>query len=328
VYTFTQRDECIDFITEIDHRKMFLILPDTMSQQMVPLIQDIPLLDSVYIFCGSKTLKHDWSDYWKKIKGLYTQITSICEAIQASDKLCNQNNISISVISADQDGSSYSLDQLEPSFMYTRLLKEILLESDHNEQAIKDFTQLWRSEYVNNSRKLSDISEFELNYSPKASIWWYTKESFVHEMLNLSLRKLDAETILKMSFFLCDLHRQIKSLHKTQVSQYHGKTFTVYRGQRLLRADFEKLQKNNSGLMSFNNFLSTSADKDISLIFPEGAIRNIDTVSVLFQITIDPIIVFRIGEVRQIDNNYPFYQVDVTLTSDEDRQLHQLTEHI
>ncbi|CAF1467839.1 unnamed protein product [Adineta ricciae] len=353
VYTFTNLDECIDFVTDIVYRKMFIILPDIMSQQLVPVIHDISLIDSIYIFCDGETLHNGWSDSWKKIKGFYTQMTFICEAIQLSDKLSNQNDIPISIINFERDHYNYDLDQLEPSFMYTRLLKEILLETDHDEQAINDLVQLWRKQYVGNTHRLNDIADFERNYSPNASIWWYTKDPLIYHMLNLSLRTLDVNIILKMSFILCDLHSQIEILYRKQIVQCHKNTFMVYRGQGLSRNDFERLQKNFGGLMSFNNFLSTSTDKDISLIFAESINKNMDVVGVLFQMTIDPNIpsspfasikevscfnedeilfsmhtVFRIENIQRIDSTDSLYQVDLTLTSDEDLQLQRLTEHL
>ncbi|CAF1202500.1 unnamed protein product, partial [Rotaria sordida] len=38
--------------------------------------------------------------------------------------------------------------------------------------------------------------------------------------------------------------------------------------------------------------------------------------------------VFRIGEVRKIDKKSPLYEVELKLTSDDDQQLHQLTDRI
>ncbi|CAF5147160.1 unnamed protein product, partial [Rotaria sp. Silwood1] len=38
--------------------------------------------------------------------------------------------------------------------------------------------------------------------------------------------------------------------------------------------------------------------------------------------------VFRIGEVRKLDNNRALYQVDLQLTSDDDPQLRELTDFI
>ncbi|CAF4586402.1 unnamed protein product [Rotaria sp. Silwood2] len=62
VYTFTEPDECVNFLIEAHDQKVFLILPETIGQQLVPLIHDIPHLDSVYIIRDSKVLDKDWSN--------------------------------------------------------------------------------------------------------------------------------------------------------------------------------------------------------------------------------------------------------------------------
>jgi hypothetical protein len=107
-------------------------------------------------------------------------------------------------------------------------------------------------------------------------------------MLNRALRTLEGDTIINMGFFIRDLHQQIQELHRNQVSTYHGKSFTVYRGQGLLNTDFEKLLKTKGGLMSFNNFLSTSKNQKVSLVFAEGASTNTNMIGILFKMTIDP----------------------------------------
>ncbi|CAF4044856.1 unnamed protein product, partial [Rotaria sp. Silwood1] len=224
----------------------------------------------------------------------------------------------------------------------------------HDEQAKKDFIQFWRNEDNMNAAKLKVISEFERDYSPQKSIWWYSRECFIYEMLNWSLRMLEAGTIVTIGFFICDLHRQIQCLQKQQISLYDGKVFQVFRGQGLSTADFEKLQKNKGGLIAFNNFLSTSKTQDVSLGFARGALGKPEVVGILFEMTIDPGIssasfasireesyfkdedeilfsmhsIFRIGDIRKLDNNSPLYQVDLILTSDDDQQLRQLTESI
>ena len=55
VHVFTQRDECIDFLTELNNKKTGLVIAGTLGQQILPLIHDIPQLDEVYIF-DNKTL--------------------------------------------------------------------------------------------------------------------------------------------------------------------------------------------------------------------------------------------------------------------------------
>ncbi len=222
-----------------------------------------------------------------KIKGVHTEDKSICEALQLVVKQCNQDSIAVSFISVERSASIENLDQLEPSFIYTQIFKEILLEMEYNEQSIKTFAQFWRLHYVQNIVELNDIAEFENNYRPQSVIRWYTREYFLYQMLNQSLRTMESATIINMGFFIRDLHEQIQQLYQKQVNSYHGKSFTVYRGQGLLKTDFEKLVKTKGGLVSFNNFLSTSEDRVISLDYARAGLATADMVSILFKMIID-----------------------------------------
>ncbi|CAF4716928.1 unnamed protein product, partial [Rotaria sp. Silwood2] len=64
--------------------------------------------------------------------------------------------------------------------------------------------------------------------------------------------------------------------------------FQVFRGQGLPVEDFEKIKKTKGGLMSFNNFLSTSRNRDISFKkFARPATKNPTSVGILFVMNID-----------------------------------------
>ena len=67
VNTFTQPDECVDFLTEVEDRTTFLVVSGTMSQQTVPLIHDIANLDSICIFCENEVQYKEWATEWPKI---------------------------------------------------------------------------------------------------------------------------------------------------------------------------------------------------------------------------------------------------------------------
>ena len=175
-------------------------------------------------------------------------------------------------------------------------------------------------------------------------------------MLNRALRMSDVDIIIKMGFFIGDLHRQIEQLHKEQfVGHTAGKIITVYRGQGLSKGDFQKMKETKGGLMSFNNFLSTSKDRTVSLAFAESNESNPDLVGILFVMTIDtsksttPFAsikgisyfpeedevlfsmhsVFRIHDIESMGDNQRLIQVDLTLTGeDEDKDLRKLTDRI
>ncbi|CAF1584548.1 unnamed protein product, partial [Adineta steineri] len=317
----------------------------------MPLISDIPQLNGVYIFNSSESLHEEWTTKWQKIKSVHTNIDDMCEALQSGINTYNQDSIAMSFLTVNEVSSTANLNQLDPTFMYTQLFKEILLNLKHNSQATKDFVTYCRQ---NNSGSAINIDRFEKEYHAKSPIWWYTHLPFIYSMLNYGLRTMDADIIITMGFFLRDVHGQIQQLYEQQVSSYGSEPFLVYRGQGLMKSDFEKLQKTKGGLISFNNFLSTSTDKNVSIGFAHGALGNEDMVGILFIISIDPSVksvpfasikklsyfqeeneilfsmhtIFRVGAINVIDNNNQLYQITLQLTSDDDQQLRLLTDRI
>ncbi|CAF1321102.1 unnamed protein product [Adineta steineri] len=351
----TQPNECMEFFDKFKDETSFLITSGSLGQHLVPEIHGMPKLDAIYIFCDNISYHQQWTENWKKIKGIYNNINDICDALKGGVKQVNQDSISVSFFAENDNVFAENLNQLEPSYMYTQIFKEILLEMEHDHnQAVKILAMYYRKFYHDNMAQLNIIDELEHTYRQDEAIWWYTRGYLIYEMLNRALRTLDANTIINMGFFIHDLHQQIKEIHEQQLPNYHGKPFVVYRGQGLFKTDFNKLKNTNGGLMSFNNFLSTSNDQDVSFMFAESASANTDMMGILFIITIDPRVsstpfasikeasyfkeeeeilfsmhtVFRVGAIKQMGNNDQLYQVELQLTADDDEQLHRLTECI
>ncbi|CAF1371542.1 unnamed protein product [Adineta ricciae] len=352
VHIFSDVNECAQFLREIKREKIFMIVSGQMGQHTIPHIHDIAKLDSIYVFCGVKS-KHDkWVQEWPKIKGVFTQIGPICDSLKQTLQHYEQNFISLSFV-APTDIVEQNLDQLDQSFMYTQILKEILLDIEYNDQSMKDFLAFCRNQYRNDPNELVFLKEFENTYRKHSPIYWYTHPGCVYSVLNRALRTHEIDTIIKMGFFIDDLYKEIEKLYKQQTAGQEKTSFIVYRGQGLSKKDFEKLCNAKGGLMSFNNFLSTSKKREISLEFAQDALNDIDLVGVLFKMVIDPSelatpyvlikdaecyfkneeevlfsmqTVFRIGEVKQVQKNNRLYQVILTLTNGKNKQLSSLTE--
>jgi hypothetical protein len=289
INTFIDCEKCIEFIENIGAEKACMIVSGALGQHVVPRIHHIFQVDSIFIFCGNKKRHEKWVKEWPKIKGLFTEISPICEALKQAAHQCEQNAISISFMATDVDVSKRNLDQLDPSFMYTQILKEILLTIKFEQQHIKEFIDYCRNVFADNKDELINVKELERKYRDTASIWWYTYEGFLYPMLNRALRLMDVDIIIKMGFFIADLHRHIERLHKEQFgSQNSGTNFTVYRGKGISKTEFEYMTKTNGGLISFNSFLSTSKIRQVSLDFALRGLPNQDMVGILFVMTIDP----------------------------------------
>ena len=349
-------DQCIEFLISIENGKACMMISGSLGQYVVPLVHDIPELDSIFILCGDRNFHKQWAKEWYKIKGVFTDIGSICEALKVMVHKCEQNSMPISIMATNIDLSKKKLDQLDPSFMYTQILKEILLSIKFEKQHIDEFIQYCREALADNEGELKNMKKLEREYREQTPIWWYTYPCFLYPMLNRTLRMMDANLIVRMGFFISDLHRHIEQLHQQQfTTRSSNQRFTVYRGQGLSKTNFEQISKTKGGLFSFNNFLSTSKQRDVSLMFVDSAPNNVQTVGVLFVMTIDPSqsntpfasitgvsnfgdqedevlfsmhTVFRIGEITSMGENSRLFEVELTLTSDNDKDLRVLTDHI
>jgi tetratricopeptide (TPR) repeat protein len=230
------------------------------------------------------------------------------------------------------------------------------LEITFEQQHIQEYIDYSREAFVDNDVELENIRKLERKYREETPIWWYTFECFLYPMLNRALRTMDVNIIIMMGFFVTDLHRHIERLHIEQFGAHpQSQVLTVYRGQGLSNVDFDQLVKTKGGLMSFNNFLSTSKQRNVSLTFARNAIRNPDMMGVLFLMTIDPSLsstpfasingvsyfqgtedeilfsmhtIFRIREIKSMGENNRLWQVELTLTSDNDKDLRLLTDRI
>jgi tetratricopeptide (TPR) repeat protein len=356
IKTFTNADQCVDFLTEVYPVKVCMIISGTLCQNVVPLIHDVVQLHTIFIFCENKTELEQWTQDWSKVKGVFTEIAPICKDLKQAAQQCEQNAIPISFITTSGADFKKNLDQLDPSFMYTQILKEIILAIHFEQKHITKFIDYSRVLLVDNENQLINVTEFERKYHDKTPIWWYTYECFLYLMLNCSLRLMDVDLIIKMVFFIGDLHRHIGQLHQEQFIGHHfRKSFTVYRGQGMSRTEFEKMTETKDGLLAFNCFLSTSKDCAVSFAFAESNSINPDLVGILFIMTIDPAqsttpfasitnvsyfkdkedevlfamhTVFHIRDIKPMGENHRLFQVDLTLTSDNDKDLRVLTDRI
>jgi tetratricopeptide (TPR) repeat protein len=356
INTYTDGDQCIQFIKTITDNKACMVISGALGQYTVPRLHNMAQVDSIFIFCGDRSRHEKWVKEWPKIKGVFTEIPPICEALKHAAHQCEKNAISISfVVTNAGDASSKTFDRLDPSYMYTQILKEILSTIKFGKKHFKEFIKSCHDVFTDNEEQLVNVKRLEREYRDKTPIWWYTCSSFLYPMLNKALRLMDVDVIIQMGFFIGDLDQHIKQLHAVQFSGHAtDEKFTVYRGQGLSKEDFVKMTKTKGGLISFNNFLSTSKNRNISLKFADHAATNPDLVGILFIMKIDPAqstttfasirgvsyfpeedevlfsmqTVFRINDIKKIDGNNRVYEVELTLTSDKDQDLRTLTDRI
>ena len=148
------------------------------------------------------------------------------------------------------------------------------------------------------------------------------------------------------------VHRQQQARHPTT------EEFIVFRGQGLSHEYFDKMKQSQGGLMAFNNFLSTSRDRQVSLVFAYQS--NPDHVPILFVMRVDPRVceqssisfvdvkderyfknneeeilftthsTFRIQRMNMIKDaeRNSTWEVHLTLVGENDQEMGELTRHV
>ncbi|CAF1592654.1 unnamed protein product [Rotaria sp. Silwood1] len=147
-------------------------------------------------------------------------------------QLYENNIITITIL---PQFSIVNQNEIDSSFMYTQLLKEILIEIEYDVTAKEQFIDYVHNFYANNEIQLNAINEFKHTYEHYSPIWWYTKELFIYSILNRVLRIQDIDIIMKMGFFIQDFHQQIKKIHSMTK---HSSKMIVYRGQHMTKYRF------------------------------------------------------------------------------------------
>ncbi|CAF3583222.1 unnamed protein product [Rotaria sp. Silwood1] len=349
VATFTDVRECLDFLSKIKNKKVVMIVSGSLGQQIIPEIQEWPQLESVYVFCGNQSIHEKWARQIPKVRGVHTQIDPILKALQIDHENCARAMIAI------------SFNGIDTLFKYAQLLKETLLEiEDDDQKSIKQFIHYC---HLQDDIAEDQISKVESEYHCHTPIWWYTAPYFMNSMLNYGLRLMDVDVIINMRFFIRDLNQRIEKLyHEQQSSNKIMAPFQLFRGQALSVGDFDKMKQTKGGFVSFNTFLSASRNSQVSFenFARSSAIHNPNLVGILFVINIDPSLcstlstsfadvtnegffedceeeilftmhtVFRIDQIQHIDDDDTdrLWQVDLTLTGNDDHDLNALTGHI
>lgn len=344
---FSDADKCIEFINRIKD-KTFLVVSDDFLHTVIPTVQDLPQINYIYILSQTNLRK----EIWPKVSGVYNDVTLLYEALRHGIEHSDHNSLSMSLVRRPDTVIDQSFDTLHSSFIFMEILKNILLTLDFDEEHRTNFFSYCREQFADNSVELKNINMVEKEYHSHQPIWWYTYDCFLYFELNRALRTMEVDLIMKMAFFLRDLHNQITRLHAKQYSELkHPGSFVVYRGQGLSQTDFTQLKTNQGGILAFNNFLSTSQNADVSLSFAQRAIMTSYPMGVLFIITVDPAVsgtpfanveaascyereeeilfsiqsVFRIGQMQRIEKDDRLWQVELILTSDNDPQLQTIT---
>lgn len=341
VKVFIDSEKCLTFMSGLKNEKVLIVLSGLVEETFVSNVHDDKKLESIYVFSPGKAKTETWFDKYPEISGVYTSLVSLSDQLSKDVKSISYNLVGFEIV----EKSSSKSNQQDAAFMYDQLFQDIVLaESDENMQDMFEFCE---QQYRGNDKEQKFLKELKTKYNSKSPIWWYTCEAFLYRIMNKALREHQYDLLYLLRVFIRHLHQEIaKQQRNNNVSE-----MTLYRGQAMEKDEFERLRASEGGLLSVSNFLSTSADRDIGLWFANEALKDTKKVSILMEIKLGknskvPAAnitgfsaipkeqewlfsmgsVFRIGSLKKLPEG--IWVVPLTLTDDQDKQLHDLKQHM
>ena len=325
-----------------------MIISSELFEEIWPKLKNFSQVQSIYILSVDGEKQSLAEQGYSKVKGIYSRVESICSSLTRGTKSFTPGALMMSVVPS-MKYSKKDLPHLNQLFIYWMMVKQILLETKYETgEAMTSLTQFCRTLFADNPTELKVIDEFERTYRSHTPMWWYTRPCFLSPMLSRAIQTQDIEIIIRMGFFIKDLHQQLDKLHSES-----PKTIVAYRSQNVSSEEFKKMKDIKGNLLTFSNFILADPDHQASLTLARRDQSRANCVCVLFRIRVEsrqtssPFAsladgqcsspqelgkyilfsmhsVFRILDVQQLDGQ--LWQIDITLTEANEEQLVSLAE--
>ena len=280
-----------------------------------------------------------------QLNELITQLHS--DQIEHNQIYSTKNELlAFSVFNTNTATHEQSTTGLNGQFLHSQLLIECLIRMNPTTVDKNQLISLCKVQYKRDHIELKNICEFEQDYSPDSALRWYTRPSFLYQLLNKALRTQNIDLLFLFRFFIRDLSKQLEQYRCLSQVQ-------TFRGQFMANDEFKMLRDAVGQFISINSFFSTTFDRNVALFFlgesnaPDGLQR------VLFEIDADPCqdgikpfasissmshcpgeeeVLMMIGSVfRLIDihfNEHGLWIVRMRLCSDKDHDLKSISDHM
>jgi tetratricopeptide (TPR) repeat protein len=169
---------------------------------------------------------------------------------------------------------------LNGHFVHSLLLIDVLIRMKIKQTDKQELISLCKNEYRGNPDQLAIVREFEIKYSPKKALSWYSRQSFLYKILNKALRTQNIDVLFLFRFIIGDIYRQLED------NQCRS-SVRVYRGQMMSIDEINNLQNSVNDFISINSFFSTSMNRQIALGFLNQTKISDNLHRVLFEIDAD-----------------------------------------
>ncbi|UJR16956.1 hypothetical protein I4U23_003854 [Adineta vaga] len=297
VEVFNDEESFINHVVDLPDERILLIITKDLSELTIELIRQLPQIDSIYLY-NSKDQTNSISSL-RKFKGIALNDETLYQLLRSDIRRNEYDNVTFNLITSDL--STFSNDQFnrqEAAFMYTQLLKDILIEMKDDTLRTQNIEVLYKLRtFIRNLHfHLIECYQQQKNNSFISVVYRGQR------MSNNEFEKIQNNKggLLSVSNFFSTTEDQSLAMIYAGVTN-EKETAMVFEISIEL-----SLTDQTNPFANIQEF-STFGEAEKEWLFSFGS-------------------VFRIVDIKQSENNQPWY-IHLLLTNEFDQQLQMITEH-
>lgn len=214
---FNDRDQCVETLPSIVDQTIFLVLGPGQSD-LIDILSTFDYLEYIYL-----QERASYFPYPSQIRGVFPQTKQLFHQLAKDIKTAQNNHTHLHVSKGRElqqpQASTQNLQLRTFEFKWIQMLFDVLLNTTRpTEDIYQDLLDECRLIYRGNETQTGFIDEFEAEYEPSKAIWWYTRQTFLYQILNMALRTENMIIIWKFRYIIQDIYHQLKSRHENQKS--------------------------------------------------------------------------------------------------------------
>ncbi|CAF2212799.1 unnamed protein product [Rotaria magnacalcarata] len=141
--TFIDPEEFLDGVRFIQQGDLtILIVSGQMGRIVVPEMQKLAQISSIYVYCFDKEANLQWSQPYKKVKAVCTKLDELIDIIRVDQKNRGRNEEALAVNILDRSST-----ELNGDFLHSQLLIDVLIRMTPSQQDENELLALLKKEY-------------------------------------------------------------------------------------------------------------------------------------------------------------------------------------
>ncbi|CAF3606958.1 unnamed protein product [Rotaria socialis] len=283
---FQDEQQCLQYIDSVSkYDQVILIAKRKLSQHFIPQIVHLQQIISIYIHSNDKNANEQWTKSSNKVKEVIVQRNELAQCIRKDYNRRQFYNLdetlTMKFFNSKKTDEKFLTTSLNDDFIYSQMLIDCLIGTTPVSNDKNELVALCKRQYKNNSDELNILEEFEKDYLPERSLWWYTRHSFLYRLMNKAFRIENIDLLLLFRFFIRDIRQQL-------IKNKAASAIRAYRGQFICKEDLELLTKFSGEFISMNSFLLASSDYEQTRSSLLSFTSSYQIEKVLFEINANP----------------------------------------